>query len=284
MVWLPIIILIPVYGYGWHALQQKFMDPDIKVSVIQGNIPQKEKWATEYVDSILARYQQLTLAAAKDKPQLIIWPETSVPGYILDEPKIFKNIVSLSKKVNTHLLVGSPRESEKGGIYYNSAFLFAGSGEIKKVHDKIHLVPFGEYIPYKNMFWFLQDSAIGDFSPGEHYTLFSLPNNKQKSVQFAVLICFEDIFPSLVRRFRRGGADFFIVITNEAWFKISAEPIQHLAMSVFRAIETRCWFVRAANTGISGFIDPYGKVRAKVERGNEDIFVSGFKSLTLASD
>ena len=121
---------------------------------------------------------------------------------------------------------------------------------------------------------------MGDFCPGITHTVFTIPGSKSL-VKFATLICFEDLFPSLVRKFSRDGAQILITITNEAWFKNSAEPIQHLAMGVFRAIENRSWFIRCANTGISCFIDPQGKIKNKITKQGKDIFISGYQTLTF---
>ncbi len=278
----PLTFILLSYGYGFLCFQQSFAMPNISVTIIQGNIPQEEKWDSSCVESILARFYRLTLQSVQNKPDLVIWPETSVPGYLLDEANLLETINHLAQDINTYLLVGSPREDHSQGTYHNSAFLFAPSGELEAFHDKIHLVPFGEYLPLPKLFWFLGAAGISDFSPGDQHTIFLIPDRNGNIVRFAVLVCFEDIFPQLVREFRNEGADFLITITNEAWFKESAEPIQHLAMSVFRAIENRCWFIRCANTGISCFIDPHGRVRGKVEKAGRDIFISGFKTMSLA--
>jgi apolipoprotein N-acyltransferase len=128
-------------------------------------------------------------------------------------------------------------------------------------YDKIHLVPFGEYVPLSNLLFFIGSlgEGIGNFKPGKEIFNFSLPQGK-----FGVLICFEIIFPDLCRRFVKEGADFLVTITNDAWFGRTSAPYQHLSMATFRAIENRVFIARAANTGISAFIDPKGKI---VEQG-----------------
>jgi apolipoprotein N-acyltransferase len=253
---LPLSCVSGAYAYGFFRLQQHFTGPDITVSVVQGNIPQENKWNTRYVETILEKFSRLSRETAAASPELVVWPETSVPGYLLDEPRLYPAVTGLAQNLKTYLLVGSPREDYFTRSYYNSAFLFGPRGELLQMHDKIHLVPFGEYIPYGNLFWFLKNSPIADFSAGKRHTVFRLRSRDGREIRFGVLICFEDAFPGLVRQFRRNGADFLITITNEAWFRHSDEPMQHVGISVFRAIENRCWFVRCANTGISGFIDP----------------------------
>ncbi len=282
-IFVPAICLILVYVFGYYALSRPFPSPEITISLIQANIPQAQKWDPKYSEAIVEKFSALSKKAAAEGPELIIWPETSVPGYLLDETKLYLKITNLAKELKTYLLVGSPREDYEYKNFYNTAFLFGPRGHLRRFHDKIHLVPFGEYIPHKNLFPFLGDTPIADFSSGERYTVFELKGHKGNTVRFGVLICFEDVFPGLVRNFRGKGADFLVTITNEAWFKNSSEPIQHTAISVFRAIENRCWFLRCANTGISCFIDPLGRIRKKVEQGGRDIFVEGIAAMNLSN-
>ncbi|MCX5715855.1 MAG: apolipoprotein N-acyltransferase [Candidatus Omnitrophica bacterium] len=151
-------------------------------------------------------------------------------------------------------------------------------GQVLTQYDKLHLVPFGEYIPLEHRFPFLRSAIgvpIGDFTAGKEFTIFKVPNSKYR---FGALICFEDIFPKLVRRFKKDGADFMVNITNDAWFMRTSAPYQHAQASVFRAIENRIPVVRAANTGFSCFIDSTGRIYDKVELGHEDIFVVGYKT------
>ncbi|MFH1094098.1 MAG: apolipoprotein N-acyltransferase [Candidatus Omnitrophota bacterium] len=277
----PVLCLLCVYMFGYYSLSRAFPSPNITVSLIQANIPQEQKWDLKYSHDILEKFSALSKKAAAEKPDLILWPETSVPGYLLDETKLYLNITNLAKELNTSLLVGSPREDYENKKFYNTAFLFGPEGHLLRFHDKLHLVPFGEYIPYKNVFSFLENTAIADFSAGENYTIFEVRDKMGKPIRFGVLICFEDVFPGLVRTFRAKGADFIVTITNEGWFKNSSEPMQHTAISVFRAIENRCWFLRCANTGISCFIDPWGRIREKVVQDAKDIFVEGIATMDL---
>jgi apolipoprotein N-acyltransferase len=140
---------------------------------------------------------------------------------------------------------------------YNSAFLVGPDATVRGRYDKIHLVPFGEYMPLRGMLFFLDKLVygIGDFRRGEDYTVMAIPQGR-----FGVLICFEVIFPDLVRHFVDRGAQFLVNLTNDAWFGNSPASYQHLSMVVFRAIENRVPVVRAANTGISAVIDPTGRV------------------------
>jgi len=278
---LALLLVAGSLAYGAWSLKQPAPCPPARLSVIQPNIAQQHKWDPGQKSHILSQLQKLTLQAAQHKPDLIIWPETSVPGYLLDEPLLAIWVSRLAKQTGTYLLVGSPRTDHAGQRYYNSALLFDGRGELVSYYDKIHLVPFGEYIPFPRVLWFLQNIPIADFSAGKNFTLLPVTTTSGQALDCAVLICFEDIFPDLVRKFRDAGADIFINITNEAWFERSTEPFQHLTMSIVRAVENRRWFIRSANTGISGAIDPWGRIRAIVEQQGENTFVEGTTTILV---
>jgi apolipoprotein N-acyltransferase len=160
----------------------------------------------------------------------------------------------------------------RNGHYYNSSLLVSDQGENLELYDKLHLVPFGEYIPLKKILGFLETVVpIGEITPGEEYKVFKRP------AKFSVLICFEDLFPGLSRRFVKKGANFLVNITNDAWYKMSSAPYQHLQASVFRAVENRVFLVRSANTGVSCFIGPSGEVVSYVKDNlRQTIFNTGY--------
>lgn len=276
-------IIALVLGYGYFRINQKLSKDSLRISVIQGNIAQDEKWQYELMPFILGKHLTLTNLASEDKPDIIIWPETSLPGALEEDKFLFDNVTFLAKNVKTELLLGTI--SYREGLYYNSAALISKEGKIINRYDKLHLVPFGEYLPFPRIFSFVSDIApapIGDFAFGKDYTVFSLDENSQKS--FSVLICFEDVFAYLARDFVNRGARFLVNITNDAWFKKTTEPYQHLQASVFRAVENRVWVVRAANTGVSCFINPKGRVVSSVKDKytKEEIFVSGFQTQNIS--
>jgi len=273
-----LLILTALLSYGYYRLNQPFLGETLRASVIQGNIPQSQKWDSARTGGILDRYRRLTYQAAKDKPQFIIWPETSVPGDLEGEPILLGTITELAKEVNIPLLIGTIRADDESNKYFNNATLIDKSGDIIKSYSKLHLVPFGEFIPLENVFGFLRNIApIGDFKRGIEYTVFNLGD-----VKFSSLICFEDIFPSLVRRFAKNGAGLLINITNDAWFGDTSEPYQHAQASVFRAVELRRAVIRAANTGLSCFINPKGEIIASVkDKVGKEIFVSGYKTAAI---
>ena len=276
-----LICIFIVLGYGYFKLYEPRLPAveagtTFNVSVIQGNIPQELKWTPGAEGFILDRYLGLSQEAAKDRPDLIIWPEASVPGFLGEDEWVFKAIFEKTKSIGIPILTGTVvREEDK---YYNSALLIDKQGNLTGRYDKLHLVPFGEYIPLKNTFKFLETIVpIGDFTPGKEYVLFKL------SAKFAVLICFEDTIPELSRGFVKKGADFLVNITNDGWFGRSSAPYQHLSASVFRAVENRVPVARAANTGVSCFIDSRGRIISSVRQGPREIFVPGFKSANITA-
>ncbi len=250
-----------IYGYlrmeatGRHLVQ----NPPLKIGLVQGNIDQSIKWDESFQKETLQIYERLSFKVAEEKPDLIIWPETATPFFFQDAKEYRPLILDIPKKTHAFLLFGSPSyKIQKGKVnHYNSAYLAAPSGELVGKYDKIHLVPFGEYIPLQDLLFFIGSlgEGIGDFKSGREIFDFTLPQGK-----FGVLICFEIIFPDLCRRFVEKGANFLVTLTNDAWFGRTSAPYQHFSMAVFRAVENRVFVARAANTGITGFIDPRGKI------------------------
>ena len=289
---LAVFILYVSVAYGILRVKNIFTGQTIRVAVVQGNIPQHQKWDASRAEEILAKYERLTKDASKEKPDLIIWPETSVPGYLGRERILSERLRTLASSVATQILAGAPTEKGAEEAYYNSAVLFSGDGRVIDSYDKIHLVPFGEYLPFKSVFSFVENfapSPIGDFSPGREYKVFKFIIERAsggkdigwkliKKVKFSCLICFEDIFPGMAREFVKNGASFLVNITNDAWFGNSSAPYQHAQCSVFRAVENRVNVVRAANTGLSCFIDQRGSISDAVSSNGREIFIEGYKA------
>ena len=272
-----LLIFVCWFTYGiFRVYENPKKSCPLLVSVVQGNIPQEIKWVSSFGEKIFKKYQLLTdIVRLKEAPDLIIWPETSFPDYLelRDNDRDLKEYI---QKNGTPLLLGSIRLDE--AHYFNSAILFSRTGDILGDYDKIHLVPFGEYIPLRRSLPFLgRLLPIEDFTAGRDYKIFSIHGAQCSLMHFGVLICFEDIFGSLASRFVRSGADFLVNITNDAWFGNTASPFEHRQASVFRAVENRVFVVRSANTGISCIIDDKGKVVTTVKdaAGNE-AFVTGF--------
>lgn len=252
-------------AYGYYRLNRSYDIPEksLRVAVLQGNIPQDLKWDRAFQRRTIDIYKRLTAESHQHQADLVIWPETAAPFFFQVPSSYRQELFDLAQEENVYLLFGSPsftapdtKRADADLNLFNSVYLISPQGESLARYDKIHLVPFGEYIPLSKILFFLEKMVvgIGDFVPGRDYTLFHVPQ-----ARFGVVICFEVIFPDLVRQFVLNGAEVMATITNDAWFGRSAAPYQHFSMVVFRAIENRVYFARAANTGISGFINPKGE-------------------------
>jgi len=262
-------ILALVLSYGVLQLRKPEAQGSFTVSVIQGNIEQDQKWDPAYQKQVTSVYERLTQKAAKQHPDLILWPETATPFYFNSpggaDQEQTANLGRFVKKNHIPILFGSPTyEILPGRVVHlrNSAFLLSPEGAALAEYHKFHLVPFGEYVPLKSVLFFVDKmvQAIGDFQAGSEYTVMAVPIPGQQDVKVSTVICYEIIFPDLVRRFVDKGATVITTITNDAWFGRTAAPYQHFSMAVLRAVENRVPIARAANTGISGFIDAKGNI------------------------
>ncbi len=284
-----LLFIIAATSYGMYRFNNYYIWGSPRMSVVQGNIPQQYKWDEKFAKDIIKEYSRLTREAAEDDPDMIIWPETAYPYLVEGKDRPAGQISALASEQGIPILTGIVYA--EGGTYYNSAAVFDGKEELADVYNKVHLVPFGEYVPFERSLSFLRDyidKPIGDFAEGKEYTLFPVKSVRSLTAadgsiqrrinfyKFGVLICFEDIFPYITREFVRKGANFVVNITNDAWFGDTAAPRQHLQSSVFRAVENRVPVIRAANTGISCFVDSTGKVLSSVEAEGKEVLVSGF--------
>jgi len=263
--WVTLIFLFVYLGYGFYSLSGSGKWVTAKIAVVQANIEQEIKWDPRQWREIFKKYLKLTKGVAVEKPELIIWPETSFPGYVWETPELFEELKEFVAEIKTPLLIGMVRQMGEE-VYYNSAVLLSSDGEVIDIHDKLHLVPFGEYIPFRNIFPFLEGIVpIGDFTAGKKYTLFPVDPNGNKKQTFGVLICFEDTVSKISRAFTQKGADLLVNITNNAWFKDTKAPFLHMQDALFRTVENRRSLVRSTNTGISCVIDPYGRIRNYIQ-------------------
>jgi len=264
-------LLVLVLGTASYGLQQQAKDLGhgrrICLLAVQGSIPQNVKWNPGIGDKAIKRYFSLTKKALFRcqegmEPRLVVWPETAITTIFQDDPLVQGRIQAFSRRINAFLLFGSVsyefrnRPSGRGPVFYNSSYLIGPTGKVLGRYDKRHLVPFGEYMPL-GPFSYLGKRYLptaGDFEPGRGRGTISA-----RGFRVGILICFESIFPDLSRKSVKEGANVLAVMTNDAWFGRTGAPFQHEAMSVFRAVETRRWVVRAANTGVSSIIDPWGR-------------------------
>jgi apolipoprotein N-acyltransferase len=234
----------------------------IKIAVVPGNIKQANKWKSEKIQDNFLKYFITTQKAAGHQPTMVVWPETAVPVDLIAENSYAQSLRELAHQYNVYLLIGVPHNTNTEGFSedvktYNTVFLLSPKGEVLDMYHKTHLVPFGEYIPFKK---YLPKKlvdiiiGVGDFEAGKRHTIFSVA-----SAYFGVGICFESVFPEIFRKFAKNGANLMGILTNDAWFEGTAAPRQHYDMAAFRAIENRIAIFRVANGGISAMIDPYGR-------------------------
>ncbi|MCR4336445.1 MAG: apolipoprotein N-acyltransferase [Candidatus Omnitrophica bacterium] len=272
-------ILILILGYGFFQIKtQSLIKPSatVKVSVIQANIPQSLKWDPQEWKETFQKYLLMTRQASEDSPDLIIWPETAFPGYVWENPQQFEDLKDFIAKLQIPLLFGMvTMEGEK---YYNSAVLLSKEGDVAEKYDKLHLVAFGEYLPLRKILSLLEGFILipsADFTAGEKLTLFPL-DLSHPGLKFSVLICFEDTLSYVSRRLVNHGADVLVNITNDAWFHDTNAPFLHLQAAIFEAVENRRPLIRAANTGVSCFIDPLGRIRRSLaQKMGRETYVAG---------
>lgn len=247
----------------------------LTVGLVQPNVDQAIKWDTAFRDDTMARFDRLT-GQFGTRADLVIWPEAATPFLFEREPDYQARMIEWAERAQAPLLFGSPAlryYPDRRPYLLNSAYLLSADGTLLGRYDKHHLVPFGEYIPLKSSVLFFLEKlveGIGDFEAGPGGTVLTIqpkrrtdgaaPSTDPRPVRFGVAICYEVIFPDLVRQFAVNGAEFLVTITNDGWFGRSSAPAQHFAMVVFRAVENHLAFARAANTGISGAIDPFGRI------------------------
>jgi apolipoprotein N-acyltransferase len=233
----------------------------VKVGLLQGNVAQNEKWDEDKAAGIYANYLRMTREAIAQGAELVIWPESATPYRFRENHPTSEEIRKIAREARVPVLLGSD-ELEPGDPvrYYNSAFLVRPDGTTGGVYRKMHLVPFGEYVPLKRLFFFAGPlvEAVSDFSPGDKAALLPVDGHK-----INVSICYEIVYPNLVRNFVLEGSELLTTITNDAWFGDTSAPHQHFAQASMRAIEQGRYLVRAANTGISGIVDPHGRVLAR---------------------
>ena len=233
----------------------------LRVALIQGNVPQEEKWDPSRAGAIFERYLRMTREAAAAGAELVIWPESATPFYFDEDPVSALRVRQLVSEIGTPLLFGTD-EVEPGSPpkYYNSAFMLHESGSTAAVYRKMFLVPFGEYVPFGTLLTFVGPlvEAVSAFSPGQRVTM--LPVNGH---MISTAICYEVVYPHLIRQGVLEGAELLTTITNDAWYGGTSAPFQHFDLATMRAIEQGRYLARAANTGISGIVDPYGRVTVR---------------------
>jgi apolipoprotein N-acyltransferase len=246
--------LLPVFG------ARPSNDP-IAVRLVQTGISLNQPWAKPEFDALMDELVALSTNGGS-KPRLVTWPETPAPFYLTEDADFKSRMQSIARKLAAYVLVGYIDSVGEGPS--NSAGMLNPLGEQISRYDKMHLVPFGEYIPFKSLLFFAESLTrqVGDFVPGAEYTMSVVDGHN-----VATIICYESIFPNQVRQFVNRGSELIVLITNDGWFGLSSAPYQHLRMGVVRAVENRRYMVRTANTGITAIIDPYGRIESETPIG-----------------
>jgi apolipoprotein N-acyltransferase len=252
-----LIALVAIWGGLRLSSNGLTSGPSITVGLIQGNIAQTDKWNPARAGMILDRYLQLTQQAVQKGAQFIVWPESSTPFYF-EEDRAGDIIRNMVRQMGKPLLLGSDEvDAGDNPRSYNSAFMLDTAGATAAVYRKIHLVPFGEYVPFQKLLFFVGPlvEAVSAFSPGTRVTMLPVEGH-----MVSTAICYEVTYPSLAREAVRQGSEMLTTITNDAWYGESSAAYQHFEMAIMRAIEQGRYLIRSANTGISGIVDPYGRV------------------------
>ena len=277
---------VAALAYGFWRVETVATKEGPRIATVQGNIPQSVKlnYTVEQSKASLDKHVKLSWDAMSQKPDLIVWAETMSPGYLnlpgagygewslLAELSRYE-LRKLATGSKCHLLIGSIAvQGNPPEDFYNSAFFYAPDMSLLDRYDKVHIVPFGEFVPFGKQFPFLRRivPVPTDLTPGDDLVVFDGPRGK-----FGVLICYEDVVPDLARQLRKDGADFAVNMTNDGWFKGSPELEQHNGIAVFRAVENRMGIVRATNTGMSSFISPVGRVHAVLEQNGDRREIEG---------
>lgn len=265
------ILLVVVVFFGIARLKNKPNDAgrSFSVALLQGNIDQYQKWDQQYEEAIYDRYAGLVREPAAKTADVIIWPESAIPAWIPNDRGALSWLSELVRQSSATHIVGAVSRNIEPQAEFNSAFLFNPQGVIEAQYNKQHLVPFGEVAPLRFLLgWIPYLGQLGTFNAGNKATVFNIHGK-----QWAPLICYEIIFPQLVRRSVRQGADVVVNLTNDGWYLSTGAPEQHFVTSIFRAIEVSRPVVRVANTGISAVIDPTGQIQLKTPLMKTEVFV-----------
>jgi len=273
--------------YGAHELSAPLPDQEwLSVVAVQGNIPQNHKWDRAFEEEIMNIYEKETRLGLRAHPDLVVWPEAATPRPLLNDEKIFYQVNRLVQEGHADLLAGSLDYEENPQRDYNAAILLSPHAA-PQVYAKIHLVPFGEYIPCRKTFplfqWVVGDRVLGDFNAGPGPKVLQLST---KPIGIAPLICFEDTLGDLVRRFALRRAQLLITLTNDGWFGHTMASKQHAINALFRAVETKLPLLRVANTGVTCVINRYGRITQMLRDADRSTFLEGvlFSEIAVPRD
>jgi apolipoprotein N-acyltransferase len=254
--------------------------PALPIAVVQGNNNLGTQWRAEYYGAGLADYLRMSERAAASHPRLLVWPESAVTFFLAHEPSYRAAIAQTLRRLHAELIVGAPHYEGDPDVavrYFNSAFHIDADGALGDRYDKQHLLPFAEYFPLRTIeFLRRRFERVRFFTQGPDTTLL-----RTGFGDVAVVICFEGIFPELVRGEMARGAALLVNLSNDTWLGGGAGPEQHLAMVALRAIENRTWIVRATTSGISAIVDPFGRVTARTPTFTSDVLAGTVVPMTV---
>lgn len=278
-----LFLVVIAFGHGVRILTAPALPTtSVRVAALQGNIPVYDYWDQKCEGRIMERYVNLTRTALAGHPDLIVWPEAATPRPLLLDEIIYNQVKSLQEGSRSDFLIGSIHyEAEPKGDY-NSAILLPGDASKPLIYSKVHLVPFGEYIPFRHSFpplgWIVGDRVPYDFDQGTSPPLLEMT---AAPVKLGPLICFEDTLGELARRSAALGAQLLVTLTNDGWFEHSAATRQHLANARLRTIETGLPLLRVADTGITCLVDRFGRMRETLHGENGNTFVEGMLQISV---
>jgi apolipoprotein N-acyltransferase len=285
---LMLLFVLPLL-YGTWILRNSKKYPKINVAIAQLNVPPEiRRTHSQAIEERFAILRDVTLKVPRGKAHLMLWPETAVPGFPRLNSNIREQVESIAQESDIPILIGTADYLK--GDYYNSAMLVDPQKGLSQTYSKILLVPFGERMPFDDIFPSLRKMELGQgqYSPGKEKIIFHLKSPSPPLIKgdkgefsFSTLICFESIFPWFVRGFVKNGAQFLVNITDDSWFGRTSGPFQHAQMAVFRSIENRRALARCANTGVSMVVDPFGRIKKKTEIFTRGVFV---EKLPLRTD
>jgi len=274
---LTMVGIVSLLAFGLHRVQHSSPAKTVRIAAVQASVPQLQKFDPRFTGEIFERFRRLSeiALAANPAPDLLVWPESSMPDPVRDQnSESYRFITDFSATMKTDLMLGTLDVDD--GHEYNAALLVSNNGEQVQIYRKVHLVPFGEYIPLRHSFPLFAAVAstwvTGDLTAGTKHTVFNLTN---ADVHVAPLICFEDTVGDLVRRFVLNGANLLVDVTNDGWFLHSFGSRQHVANAIFRCVENRRPMVRAANTGVTCFVNEFGRVTQLLQDDTGNTFTEG---------
>ena len=274
---LTMVGIVGMLAFGLHRIQVPSAAKSIRVAAVQANVPQLQKFDPQFAPQVFDKFRRSSEIALRTNPppDLLVWPESSMPDPVRDQnSESYRFVHEFAASAKTDLMLGTLDFEDRHD--YNAALLVSNNGERVQIYRKIHLVPFGEYIPLRHSFPLFAAIAStwvqGDFAPGTEHTVFDLTNS---AVRVAPLICFEDTVGDLVRRFVLNRANLLVDITNDGWFLQSFGSHQHLANAIFRCVENRRPMVRAANTGVTCFVNEFGRVTQILQDDTGNTFNEG---------